>query len=101
MTDGIIGLYDFLTVLVVCAAAVFIYAIYIKSTSAESTKDRQRRSAAETEEALLAGSVMTAIGLAMILGLYLWQGIGGWIVGGLVVLFIGLALLATYFFQKK
>ena len=101
MTDGIIGLYDFLTVVVVCAAAVLIYAIYIKSTTAESVKDRKRRNEAELEEALLAGSVMTAIGLAMIIGLYVWQGIGGWLVGGLVVLFIGIALLATYFFQRK
>ncbi len=101
MTDGIIGLYDFLTVLVVCAAAVFIYAIYIRSTTAESTKDRKNRSQAEAEEALLAGSVMTAIGLALVIGLYVWQGVGGWLVGGLVVLFIGIALLATYFFQRK
>jgi len=98
---GVVGLYDFLTVLVVCAAAVFIYWIYIRSRYPMSPKERQRRDKEEVEEALLAGSIMTAIGLALIVGLYIWQGIGGWLVGGLVVMFIGIALLATYFFQRS
>lgn len=84
--------YDLLVVGIVCATLVAVYRLYLQARNPKAFRGEETTG----RDVLTGGIVMTAIGLASLIGLSMFPAYGIWLIGGLIVFFIGLALIASY-----
>jgi hypothetical protein len=87
-----LDVYDLLVAGIVCATVVALFRLYLQSRNPKAFRNEET-----TERDIITGGlVMTAIGIASILGLSMFPAYSIWMIGGLIILFIGLALIAAY-----
>ena len=84
--------YDLLVVGIICATLVAIFRLYLQARNPKAFRDEGTTG----KDIITGGIVMTAIGLAAIIGVSMFPAYGIWIIGGLIIFFIGLALIASY-----
>ncbi len=89
--------YDLLVVGILCGTAVAIFRLYLQSKNPKAFKDEGTTG----KDIITGGIVMTAIGIASFLGLSMFPVHSIWLIGALIVLFIGLGLIAAYCFAWK
>ena len=84
--------YDLLVVGILCGTAVAMFRLYLQSRNPKAFRDEGTTG----KDIITGGVVMTAIGIASVIGLSMFPSYGVWLIGGLIVLFIGLALILSY-----
>ncbi len=94
-----IGGWDFLTITVIAIAASSILTTYIREKYKKPNGKNEGKG--NSVDTLTMGLVLSGVGLAILVGQYFKVVQGYWIVGGLVLLFIGLALISSYYLKKK
>ncbi len=91
--------WDFLTITVVAIAVSSILTTYIREKFKKPNGKKEGKS--NGIDRLTMGLILVGVGLAVLVGQYFNVIQGVWIIGGLIILFIGLALVSSYYLSKK
>ena len=94
--------YDFLVVAVICGCLVGAYRIYMQAKYPRSFKqDEKHRRRERVEDTIMGGLVMLFIGIAVTGGVYYILGPDPWMVVGFICMAIGLGLLVAHYLSKS
>jgi len=86
------SVYDLLVIGIVCATLVALYRLHLQAKNPKAFRDEGTTG----RDIITGGIVMTAIGIASIVGVSMFPAYSIWIMGALIVLFIGIGLILSY-----